>query len=87
MFLLCAGGRAYRNAHFGAGRGPIFLDNVQCSFTSNQLLECSSRPIMTHNCLHSADAGVGCEGIFCREMTNNSSWLELLLTVQLLYSV
>ena len=65
MFLLCAGGRAYSNAHFGTGRGPIFLDDVQCSLTSSQLLECSSMPIMAHNCLHSADAGVGCEGMFC----------------------
>ena len=59
------GGRAYGNAHFGAGNGPIFLDDVQCSSSSNQLLECSSRPILTHNCLHTADAGVGCEGMIC----------------------
>ena len=73
---ICAGGRVYSNAYFVAGRvysnayfvagsGPIFLDDVQCSSTSNQLLECSSRPILSHNCLHSADAGVGCEGMFC----------------------
>ena len=58
----CTGGRAYSNAHFGAGRGPIFLDDVQCTSSANQLLECPSRPILSHNCLHSADAGVGCEG-------------------------
>ena len=62
---ICAGGRAYSDAHFGAGSGPIFLDDVQCSSSSNQLLECSSNPILSHNCLHTADAGVGCEGIFC----------------------
>ena len=55
-------GRAYRNAHFGAGTGPIFLDDVQCTSSASQLLECSSRPILTHNCQHSDDAGVGCEG-------------------------
>ena len=55
-------GRAYSNAHFGAGSGPIFLDDVQCTFSSKQLLECPSRPILSHNCLHSADAGVGCKG-------------------------
>ena len=57
-------GRAFRNAFFGAGTGPIFLDDVQCSSTSSQLLECFSNPILTHNCLHTADAGVGCEGTF-----------------------
>ena len=58
------GGTAYTNAHFGAGSGPIFLDDVQCISTSSQLLECPSRPILSHNCLHSADAGVGCEGSY-----------------------
>ena len=63
MFYI--GGRAYTNAYFGTGRGPIFLDEVRCTSSSSQLLECHSRPILSHNCLHSADAGVGCEGIFC----------------------
>ena len=58
-----AGGRAYSNAHFGIGSGPIFLDDVQCTSSSSQLLECPSRPVLSHNCLHSADAGVGCEGM------------------------
>ena len=61
---LCLGGRAYTNAHFGAGSGPIFLDEVQCTSSASQLLECPTRPILSHNCLHSADAGVGCEGVF-----------------------
>ena len=65
-FSICiAGGTAYGNAHFGAGSGQIFLDNVQCTSSANQLLECSSRPILSHNCLHSDDAGVGCEGSYC----------------------
>ena len=55
-------GIAYSNARFGAGTGPIFLDDVQCSSSASQLLECSSQPILSHDCLHSADAGVGCEG-------------------------
>ena len=61
-FLLLVAGRAYNLAHFGAGTGPIFLDDVQCASSVSQLLECSSRPILSHNCQHSADAGVGCEG-------------------------
>ena len=64
LLLSFAGGKAYSNARFGTGSGPIFLDDVQCSSSSNQLLECPTRPILSHNCLHSADAGVGCEGVF-----------------------
>ena len=60
--LLSLDGVPYSNAYFGVGIGPILLDDVQCTSSSNQLLECSSRPILSHNCLHSDDAGVGCEG-------------------------
>ena len=60
---VCAAGSSYSNAHFGTGTGNIFLDDVQCSSSSSQLLQCYSRPILVHNCLHSSDAGVGCEGI------------------------
>ena len=34
---------------------------MQCFSSSNQLLECPSSPILTNNCAHSDDAGVGCE--------------------------
>ncbi|XP_064405891.1 uncharacterized protein LOC135350948 isoform X5 [Halichondria panicea] len=54
-------GTPYSNAFFGSGTGPIYMDDVQCSSSSSQLLECSSRPILDHNCDHSDDAGVGCE--------------------------
>ena len=64
MVYLSAAKREYSNAHFGAGSGPIFLDDVQCTSSASQLLECPSRPILSHNCLHSADAGVACEGVF-----------------------
>ena len=61
--LFCdAGGIPYTNAVFGAGTGPIFLDDVVCTSSDSQLLECSSRPILVHNCDHRADSGVGCEG-------------------------
>ena len=61
--FLYVGGRAYGYAYFGVGSGQIFLSDVHCSLSSNKLLECPSRLIFSRNCLHSADAGVGCEGI------------------------
>ena len=69
LFFICCfkygtGGTPYHNAFFGAGTGPIYLDDVACSLSDSQLLECSSRPILAHNCDHRADAGVGCEGKF-----------------------
>ena len=63
MYILLTAGVPYSNAFFGAGTGSIFLDDVQCSSSSSQLLECPSRPILDNNCAHSDDAGVGCEGI------------------------
>ena len=62
LFFCITGGIPYSNARFGAGTGPIYLDDVACTPSATQLLECYSRPISRHNCLHSADAGVGCEG-------------------------
>ena len=66
---MCADVRAYSNAHFGAGSGPIFLDDVQCTSSSSQLLECPSRPILSHNCRHVYDAGVGCDGNLFKQST------------------
>ena len=50
-------------AFFGSGSGPIFLDNVVCRGTESSLLECRINPIRQHNCDHSEDAGVRCNGI------------------------
>ena len=69
LVLYSVGGITYRSAYFGAGTGPIFLDEVQCSLSASQLLECSSRPILSHNCLHTDDAGVGCEGTYVPLLT------------------
>ena len=63
-FTRDTGGTPYYNAYFGASTGPIFLDDVVCTLSASQLLECSSSPVLAHNCDHHDDAGVGCEGIF-----------------------
>ena len=52
-----------RGAFFGRGSRPILLDNVVCQGDESSLLECQSNPIGNHNCDHSEDAGVRCEGM------------------------
>ncbi|XP_031659258.1 deleted in malignant brain tumors 1 protein-like isoform X1 [Oncorhynchus kisutch] len=49
-------------AHFGQGRGEIWLDDVQCSGNEEALLGCSSDGLGSHNCRHSEDAAAICEG-------------------------
>ena len=76
MPLIKPGARAYSNAYFGAGSGPIFLDEVQCTSSASQLLECPSSPILSHNCLHSADAGVVCVCV-CNNIISNDKQSHL----------
>ena len=59
------GSRAFGNAYFGQGTGPIVLDDVECNPTVHRrLLECPSLigPLQ-HNCNHFEDAGVACSGL------------------------
>ena len=64
---------AVGGAYFGNGSGDILLDNVVCSGTESSLLECNTNPIRQHNCDHSEDAGVRCEGKYLTQKTNRKS--------------
>ena len=63
MFTHQIGAVAFGNAHFGAGVGPIYLDDVKCSGSESKLSYCSSRSIIYCYRGHSEDAGVRCQGI------------------------
>nr|XP_033472884.1 deleted in malignant brain tumors 1 protein-like isoform X2 [Epinephelus lanceolatus] len=54
---------APRNAHFGQGTGPIWLDDLQCSGSESSLRDCPHGGLGNHNCGHYDDASVICEEI------------------------
>ncbi|XP_054418110.1 neurotrypsin [Pteronotus mesoamericanus] len=52
--------RAWTQAHFGEGSGPVLLDEVRCTGNELSLEQCPKSPWGEHNCGHGEDAGVSC---------------------------
>ena len=53
---------AHGSARFGAGSGPISFSELACTGNESIITECHHLLTDVHNCTHSEDVGVVCEG-------------------------
>ncbi|KFQ25894.1 Neurotrypsin, partial [Mesitornis unicolor] len=52
--------KAWSQAYFGEGTGPVLLDEVQCTGNELSIEQCPKSSWREHNCGHKEDAGVSC---------------------------
>ena len=52
---------AFTSAHFGGGTGTIYLDDVGCAGSENNLIDCSRSSTVSYTNGHTQDAGVRCQ--------------------------
>uniref|UniRef100_A0A8C3YEH0 Scavenger receptor family member expressed on T cells 1 n=1 Tax=Catagonus wagneri TaxID=51154 RepID=A0A8C3YEH0_9CETA len=68
-------------AHFGAGAGRIWMDELGCEGHESALWRCPSRGWGLHDCRHKEDAGVFCSGGLALRLRGGSGrctgWLDV----------
>ncbi|XP_052714536.1 deleted in malignant brain tumors 1 protein-like isoform X2 [Crassostrea angulata] len=52
--------KAYSDASYGQGSGPILLDDVKCTGSESRIEDCSHSPWGSHNCGHGEDVSIKC---------------------------
>ncbi|XP_041614595.1 neurotrypsin isoform X2 [Vulpes lagopus] len=52
--------KAWNQAYFGEGSGPVMLDEVRCTGNELSIEQCPKSAWGEHNCDHKEDAGVSC---------------------------
>ena len=70
--LLTTDAVAFSNAHFGAGTGSIYFDDVGCTGSETNLTDCPRNSMVYCKYGHSEDAGVRCQGL---EEWHRFKWL------------
>ncbi|XP_044840845.1 antigen WC1.1-like [Mauremys mutica] len=63
---------APREAEFGEGTGPIWVEMLNCRGTESSLWDCPAKPWGESNCGHKEDAAVNCSGVTERTDSPNT---------------
>ncbi|XP_077090785.1 scavenger receptor cysteine-rich type 1 protein M130-like [Siphateles boraxobius] len=69
---------APKHAHFGWGKGPVWVRNVMCTGVESALKDCGSHGWRKHKANHADDAGVICSGVRLVGGSRCSGRLEIL---------
>ncbi|XP_077024322.1 antigen WC1.1-like [Tamandua tetradactyla] len=71
---------ALDSARFGAGSGPIWLDELNCTGKESHVWKCPSQGWGQHDCRHKEDAGVICSEFLALRLVSDkdcAGWLEV----------
>ncbi|XP_069056621.1 deleted in malignant brain tumors 1 protein-like isoform X2 [Pleurodeles waltl] len=67
---------------YGEGSGPIWKDEISCYGFESSLMQCNSAQWGDHDCNHSEDAGVQCEGFMTEEEKPENATLPTTLQTE-----
>lgn len=69
LFLFSGIAKAWNQAYFGEGSGPVMLDEVRCTGNELSIEQCPKSAWGEHNCDHKEDAGVSCTPLSGKSFT------------------
>lgn len=59
-FMLYRGGVVLTGSSYGGGRGPIWMDDLECLGNETSIQSCTRKPWGVNNCGHDEDVAVSC---------------------------
>lgn len=66
-------GKDEGSSKFGRGSGTIWLDEVGCLGTEDDIVDCYHRAWGSNDCSHSEDVGISCSGLIAAQPSTKPS--------------